>query len=226
MKIFTLPVLSIALLTLPAAAVAIQDQQAQSQDEYNSYSPRPTQHQSNMLTEDDDADAKDDAWMTTNNWEDESMDAWLDGKAEATLLFNGELNSFAINTDVKDKIVTLTGMVQNDVEKSLAEELVRGIEGVKEVNNKLEVARSEGDEDSGVMSAMTDAKIKSVIISRFLLSSEISGMDIDVDVEDTKVTLSGDVDSVAQSDLARTIAENANDVTAVENKLNVKKGDA
>ncbi len=38
---------------------------------------------------------------TDNKWEKGAKDAWIDGKAEATLLFNGNLDSFDINTDVK-----------------------------------------------------------------------------------------------------------------------------
>eukprot|EP00232_Nephroselmis_pyriformis_P027893 CAMPEP_0182869710 /NCGR_PEP_ID=MMETSP0034_2-20130328/10099_1 /TAXON_ID=156128 /ORGANISM="Nephroselmis pyriformis, Strain CCMP717" /LENGTH=59 /DNA_ID=CAMNT_0025002179 /DNA_START=134 /DNA_END=309 /DNA_ORIENTATION=+ len=56
----------------------------------------------------------------TNSWEKEAMDAWIDGKAEATLLFNGNLNSFDINTDVKMGTITLTGKVDNEIEKELA----------------------------------------------------------------------------------------------------------
>ncbi len=43
-----------------------------------------------------------------NKWEKGAKDAWIDGKAEATLLFNGNLDSFDINTDVKNGNVILT----------------------------------------------------------------------------------------------------------------------
>merc|ERR1712065_103534 len=74
-----------------------------------------------------------------NQWEKEASDAWIDGKAEATLLFNTQLNSFDINTDVDKGVVTLTGKVNHDVDKKLAQELVIGIDGVKEVENRLTV---------------------------------------------------------------------------------------
>ena len=38
---------------------------------------------------------------TSNKWEKGAKDAWIDGKAEATLLFNGNLDSFDINNDEK-----------------------------------------------------------------------------------------------------------------------------
>ena len=60
---------------------------------------------------------------TDNKWEKGAKDAWIDGKAEATLLFNGNLDSFDINTDVNNGNVVLTGKVDHSVDKKLAEEL-------------------------------------------------------------------------------------------------------
>jgi len=44
-----------------------------------------------------------------SSWENESKDAWIDGKAETVLLMNTNLNNFDINTDVKNGKVILTG---------------------------------------------------------------------------------------------------------------------
>ncbi|MCV2883801.1 BON domain-containing protein [Aestuariibacter sp. AA17] len=74
-----------------------------------------------------------------DRWEKEAMDAWLDGKAETVILFNTNLNSFDINTDVQNGTVILTGKVDSDYDKRLATELIRELEGVKEVDNKLTV---------------------------------------------------------------------------------------
>ncbi|MEC9168230.1 MAG: BON domain-containing protein, partial [Pseudomonadota bacterium] len=158
-------------------------------------------------------------------------DAWIDGKAEATLLFNGNLDSFDINTDVKNGNVVLTGKVENSVDKKLAEELVANIDGVTSVDNKLTVVSDkdmEGDMsddmedtvDEGT-SELTDAKIATVIKTRLLMDTDISGFDIDVDVENGVVTLTGDVDSDAERDLAVEIAKNASDVKDVESNLRV-----
>ncbi|MCG7645451.1 BON domain-containing protein [Alteromonas sp. Cnat3-28] len=168
---------------------------------------------------------------TSNKWEKGAKDAWIDGKAEATLLFNGNLDSFDINTDVKNGNVVLTGKVENSVDKKLAEELVANIDGVTSVDNKLTVVSDkdmEGDMsddmedtvDEGT-SELTDAKIATVIKTRLLMDTDISGFDIDVDVENGVVTLTGDVDSDAERDLAVEIAKNASDVKDVESNLRV-----
>ncbi|WP_289031508.1 BON domain-containing protein [uncultured Paraglaciecola sp.] len=71
-----------------------------------------------------------------NTWKEGAKDAWIDGKAESALLFNTNLNSFDINTDVKDGVVILTGKVDSSVDKALAEELDNSIDGVETVDNK------------------------------------------------------------------------------------------
>ena len=168
---------------------------------------------------------------TDNKWEKGAKDAWIDGKAEATLLFNGNLDSFDINTDVKNGNVVLTGKVENSVDKKLAEELVANIDGVTSVDNKLTVVSDKDMEgamsddmedtvDEGT-SELTDAKIATVIKTRLLMDTDISGFDIDVDVENGVVTLTGDVDSDAERDLAVEIAKNASDVKDVESNLRV-----
>lgn len=168
---------------------------------------------------------------TANKWEEGAKDAWIDGKAEATLLFNGNLNSFDINTDVQNGKVILTGKVDNSVDKKLAEELVANIDGVTDVDNQLTVVEEHDSEamdgdDMDMDSAtgkLTDAKIATVIKTRLLMDSDISGFDIDVDVEQGNVTLTGTVDSDAERDLAVEIAKNATDVTDVEDNLKVVK---
>jgi len=164
------------------------------------------------------------AMAADNTWEKEARDAWLDGKAEATLLFNGELDSFNIDTDVQMGKVTLTGKVNNRVEKELAEELVMGIDGVKSVNNQLTVMNELSDmngDDSADVSAFTDTKIATVVKSRFLFNSEVSGTSIDVDVEDGVVTLNGEVETEAERDLAMSIARNATDVKSVTDMIKI-----
>ncbi|AIF99264.1 transporter [Alteromonas australica] len=169
-----------------------------------------------------------------NKWEKGAKDAWIDGKAEATLLFNGNLNSFDINTDVDNGDVILTGKVSNSVDKKLAEELVANIDGVMSVDNRLTVVEekdlSESSEDmqddlaeskEESESALTDAKIATVIKTRLLMDTDISGFDIDVDVENGNVVLTGEVDSDAERQLAIEIAKNASDVKDVEDNLEV-----
>ena len=160
----------------------------------------------------------------TQDWQDEAKDAWIDGKAETTLLLNTNLNSFDINTDVHDGNVTLTGKVDSSVDKSLAGELVKSLDGVNDVNNELTVMaqqKSSADDNDDLGQSLTDSKVATVIKTRLLFSSDVSGTDIDVDVEAGVVTLEGTVSSDAERQLALTIAKNTNDVKDVVDELRV-----
>ena len=151
-----------------------------------------------------------------SSWENESKDAWIDGKAETVLLMNTNLNNFDINTDVKNGKVMLTGKVNSDVDKELAEELVLSLDGVTDVENSLTVVKNTDmkKHDSKMMgndteSDLTDAKITTVITTRYLFDSEVGGTDIDVDTDNGVVTLKGSVESDAEKQLAMEIAKNA-----------------
>ena len=159
--------------------------------------------------------------VAANNWKDASKDAWIDGKAETTLLLNGNLNSFDINTDVKNGTVTLTGTVESAVDKALAEELIENLDGVSRVDNKLTVMASKQHANNTDNSGLKDAKIATVVKTRLLFESEVSGTSIDVDAKNGVVTLKGEVASDAEKDLAVAIAKNTDDVDKVIDKLQV-----
>ncbi|GAA65442.1 hypothetical protein P20311_3252 [Pseudoalteromonas sp. BSi20311] len=174
-----------------------------------------------------------------SSWENESKDAWIDGKAETVLLMNTNLNNFDINTDVKNGKVMLTGKVNSEVDKELAEELVLSLDGVTEVENDLTVIELKDAKDlttvdqmnakhhdstmmdSDTESDLTDAKITTVITTRYLFDSEVGGTDIDVDTDNGVVTLRGTVESDAEKKLAMEIANNAEDVRKVVDELTV-----
>uniref|UniRef100_UPI0040481DA1 BON domain-containing protein n=1 Tax=Shewanella baltica TaxID=62322 RepID=UPI0040481DA1 len=156
------------------------------------------------------------------DWKDGAKDAWIDGKAETTLLLNTNLNSFDIITDVKDGNVTLTGKVESSVDKALATELIKSLDGVKDVDNQLTVM-NEKEGTSDVVASLTDSKVATVVKTRLLFSTDVSGTQINVDVANGIVTLKGEVASDAERQLALKIAENTDDVKKVVDKIKVVK---
>ena len=154
--------------------------------------------------------------LAENTWKDGAKDAWVDGKVETVLLLNTNLNSFDINTDVKNGEVLLTGKVDSEVDKALAQELIAKLDGVESVSNRLSVVNQKGDLDKDNVQTLLDAKIETVVKSKLLFESEVKGMDIEVDVEQGVVTLTGMVNSNAAKDLAGAISKNTNDVLNVE----------
>lgn len=70
-----------------------------------------------------------------------------------------------------------------------------------------------------------DAAITADIKSSLLADSATDGLNIDVEVNETKVQLNGFVDSQSQVDRAGEIARSTKGVTSVENNLKVTAGD-
>lgn len=151
-----------------------------------------------------------------------TSDVWLDSKITTTYTLNEHLNPFDISVDVKNGVVFLSGEVDSSIEKALAVEIARGIEGVKEVKDNIEInPSSETHNSSGFMETMTDASLVAKVKSNLLWNKETSGMDINVDAKDRIVTLKGDVSSAAERELAVRIAENTSGVRRVKDKLSV-----
>jgi osmotically-inducible protein OsmY len=70
---------------------------------------------------------------------DDSPDAWLTTKVKLALLTTKDVPAMAIDVDTVHDVVTLSGKVETDAAKARAGEVAKGVEGVKEVKNILQV---------------------------------------------------------------------------------------
>jgi len=162
--------------------------------------------------------------------DEQSSDLWQKASLTTTYTLNRQLNPFKIDTEVNNGVATLRGTVDSEVERDLAEELALGVEGINKVNNELVVNPGASETGSGVeaaagdrsfMSKVEDASLTARVKSQLLWNSNTSGMKIDVDTNSGIVTLSGNVDSEAEAELAEQIAANTRYVKGVENHLKV-----
>src|SRR5664279_3617486 len=64
----------------------------------------------------------------------------IESSAAKSYVFKTYLKDDSIKTESKDGVVTLTGTVAEASHKSLAQDTVTGLPGVKSVNNQLQVA--------------------------------------------------------------------------------------
>ena len=161
-------------------------------------------------------------------------DAWIDGKVETALLVNRHLNNFTIDTDVKAHKVYLTGTVKSDVDKDLAGEIAKSIEGVTDVENNLMVKADtemkkrsySDDEERSWGTWYDDSTTTASVKSKFLWNGEVDGLDINVDTMNGVVTLNGEADSTANKSLAEKLAQNTDGVRSVVNNLTIEADDA
>lgn len=163
-----------------------------------------------------------------DSFEGASKDAWLTGKVETVFLLNGHLNNFAIDTNVEDGVVHLSGTVESDIDRDLAVQLAKGVDGVVEVREELVVdAEMEpvehdpvaDEDDRSFGTFVDDATTTAAVKSKLVGNGNIKGLQIDVDTRGDIVTLSGSVETDEQKSLAEELARNTGDVSDVRNNL-------
>jgi hyperosmotically inducible periplasmic protein len=124
----------------------------------------------------------------------ERPDAWVTTKVKMALLTTENVPSTAINVDTVDGKVTLHGIVSTDGEKTKAEQVARSVEGVKTVNNILQVVPSAKKEQVKVADTALQKNVEAVL-SR---DAALEGSSIKVaSVHDGVVLLSGDAKTLS-----------------------------
>ena len=164
----------------------------------------------------------------SDEWQGKAQDAWLDGKIETSYTLNRYLNPFTIDTEVKNGVVTLSGEVDSEIDRELAQEIAKGTDGETEVHNELKVVA--GSRDAQEKQAgdgrdfgdfVDDATITARVKYALIANGSTDGLSIDVDTMNRKVTLTGEVDSDEQKQLAERIAGNVDGVDGVKSQLKV-----
>ena len=143
-------------------------------------------------------------------------DERIESSAQKSYVFKTYLKNDAITTLSKDGVVTLTGTVAEESHKSLAQETVASLPGVKSVDNKLELKGERPAENS-------DGWISMQVKYSLLYNRHVSGVNTQVFVNDGMVTLRGEADNQAQKDLAGEYAKDVKGVTDVKNEMTIAK---
>jgi len=148
-------------------------------------------------------------------------EARQEGSIWTAFALNRHLSPFSIDVDVESGRALLTGNVESQVDRDLAEQLALGIEGIDAVDNQLKVdpaiQPSPGAND--LSQRFDDATLTATVKSKLLWNSHTEGLDIDVDSKSGVVTLSGEAQSDVAKELAGKLATNTPGVKEVHNQL-------
>jgi len=144
------------------------------------------------------------------------MDNRIESTARKSYVFKTYLQGDDIKIQSKDGAVTLTGIVADNVNKSLAQETVASLPGVKSVDNRLEVK-------GAPPTANSDAWIRDKVKVTLLFHRSVRAGTTEVDVKDGIVTLRGDAVSQAQKDLTTEYAKDVEGVKDVNNEMILTK---
>jgi len=145
-----------------------------------------------------------------------TMDDRIESSAKQSYVFMTYLQDDDIKIKSRDGAVTLTGIVSGSFHKSLAQETVAGLPGVKSVDNRLEVK-------GAPPTANSDAWLRDKVKVTLLLHRSVSASTTEVDVKDGIVTLRGNAASPAQKELTTEYARDVEGVKDVKNEMNVTK---
>lgn len=138
----------------------------------------------------------------------------IESSAKKSYVFKTYLEGDAIKTESKNGAVTLTGTVAEPSHKSLAEDTVAGLPGVKSVDNQLQVS---GEQPAEHSDAWINVKVKSAL----LFHRNVSATGTAVSVKDGVVTLQGEASSSAQKELTAEYAKDIDNVKEVKNEMTV-----
>lgn len=144
-----------------------------------------------------------------------TMDDRIESSAKESYVFKTYLKGDDIKIQSVNGVVSLTGTVSEESHKSLAQETVAGLPGVKSVDNKLEVKGERPAENS-------DAWLTTKVKTMLLFHRNVSAM-TEVNTKDGIVTLRGDADNQAQKDLTTEYTKDVEGVKDVKNEMTVAK---
>lgn len=127
----------------------------------------------------------------------EKPDSLIKTNIQNALAWDPAAESYEITVDASDGVVTLQGSVESWQERELAGRIAKGISGVKEVNNQVEVDYTEERSDDEIKQDIQDA----LLWNRYVDDSLIR-----VNVSNGMVSLTGVVGSAAEKEEARLLS--------------------
>ncbi|WP_091061122.1 BON domain-containing protein [Opitutus sp. GAS368] len=143
---------------------------------------------------------------------DAEIDRKIESAARASYNYRTVLED-NVKVKVLDGTVTLTGSVPDADQRVLAENTVRDLPGVVQVDNQIKVEPPAPE--------YSDGWIATKIHTKLLLKSNVSAVDTKVDVKDGVVTLTGTTASLAQKELTTAYVQEIEGVKSVNNLLTV-----
>jgi osmotically-inducible protein OsmY len=156
--------------------------------------------------------------VTSTSLRASDTDSRIESSAAKSYVFKTYLKNDSIKTDSKDGVVTLTGTVAEASHKSLAQDTVESLPGVKSVDNRLKVKGESPAEHSDTWISM---KVKSAL----LFHRNVSASGTDVYVKDGVVSLRGEASSLAK-ELTTEYAKDIDNVKEVKNEMTIAKAPA
>jgi osmotically-inducible protein OsmY len=121
-------------------------------------------------------------------------DSWITAKTKLALIADSRTSGFETDVDTKDGMVTLSGKVDTSEARTAAEDVTRKVEGVKNVNNQLQVVPEAKRKEVNA----TDDKITDSIEAVVEKDPAIQALSLTASSNAGVVTIDGTVDTQDQ----------------------------
>ena len=148
----------------------------------------------------------------------EVKDSWITSKAKMKLVADKRTKARQIKVETQSGVVTLRGKVASPDERAAAEEVTKGVDGVKSVRNTLEIVPQVNRKAADAK----DDEIARSIRDRLAADEQLKSTTIRVRADNGMVTLMGSVPTIKVKDRAAELARKTPGVRAVRNELQLK----
>ena len=164
--------------------------------------------------------AQEKAKETAQDVKDVTSDSWITSKTKIALFADERVKGRDVSVETMQGEVFLRGKVDSAEAKAAAMDVAKGIEGVKNVKNDLQVV------SPSTRKAVTadDKAITKSVESRFSKDSQLKKIDVRTDAG--VVVLTGEVPSISVSARASEMAHRVDGVKSVKNELRVTQAKA
>ena len=146
-------------------------------------------------------------------------DSVVTARVKSALLRDPDVKSFGFKVETRKGEVLLSGFVENQTQIDRAIEVTRGVEGVKNVDNKVSLKGGATTVGNKVDDGIVTAKVKAALVA----DASVKSLDIAVVTRKGEVQLSGFVDNQGQVDRATEVAHGIEGVRSVSNEMSIKK---
>lgn len=131
---------------------------------------------------------------------------------ELAMIYDPAVLSYEIDPQVSGGVVTLTGKVDNPRTRDAAERIASSTIGATRVDNRITIEPAEAIDDQALAARIDQALLRNAVTASY---------EIDVAVDDGRVTLTGAVDDYAEFGEASDVASGFAGVRSVSNQLTV-----
>lgn len=157
---------------------------------------------------------------TTQEVKGATTDSWVTSKTKIALFADDRVKGRDVRVETQNGEVFLRGKVDSEEAKTAAAETAKGVEGVKNVKNDLQVVAPAARKSVQA----NDKQITKSVETSFGKDSQLKKIDVRTDAG--VVVLSGEVPNISVSAKASEMAHRVDGVKAVKNELRVAQAKA